>query len=117
MDKKNRVITKKFPKQQLLDWGLPDEDPSIYDENDDIISEGKILKKKFVESSRWHSSYELIFSEPEDNTKIWKTYYSAGNTEYQDEYPWQHEDEVECILVKLVERVEVIKVWEEVVED
>lgn len=116
MDNK-KVVTKKFPKQQLLDWGLPDEDPAIYDENDNVIAEGKIYKDAFVKKHRWNSSYELIFSDPLDNTKIWKTRYSVGNTEYQEDRPWQYDDEVECTLVRQVERVEVIKVWEEVTDD
>ena len=114
---KPKVITKKFPKQQLLDWGLPDEDPVIYDESDNIVSEGKIFKKKFVESHRWDSLYELIFSEPQDNSKIWRTYFLVGNTENQETLPWEYDDEVECTLVRQVEKVKVVKSWEEVVED
>jgi hypothetical protein len=114
---KPKVITKKFPKQQLLDWGLPDENPAIFDESNNIVSEGKIYKNKYVEKHRWNSLYELIFSEPEDNTKVWKTYYFVGNTEYQEERPWEYENEVECTLVRQVEKVKVVKVWQEVTED
>lgn len=39
------------------------------------------------------------------NGKTYKTYYSVGATEYQDESPWEYEEGVECIEVILIDRV------------
>lgn len=48
---------------------------------------------KIIETTRWSGIYELIF---EDNDKYWRTIFSTGLTELQDESPWEYENEVEC---------------------
>ena len=62
-----------------------------------------------TDTSRWSVHHEIIFK---DNGKFYKTHYSHGATEYQDESPWEYEEEVECKEVQQVEKL--VKVWEEV---
>lgn len=68
-----------------------------------------IRQKTIVDTSRWSIQYELVF---EDEGKFWKTTYSEGATECQDESPWEYEDEVTLEEVEEVETV--IKVWKAV---
>jgi hypothetical protein len=74
----------------------------------DILDSGGI-SDTIVENSRWSILHKLIF---QHEGKVYKTGYSVGATEEQYERPWEYENEVECIEVKLVEKV--VKVWEEV---
>lgn len=67
------------------------------------------IKNIITGTSRWSTHHEIIFSY--DN-KFWKTYYSIGATEYQEESPWEYQKEVECKEVRLVEKT--VKVWEEI---
>lgn len=80
----------KIPKEEMLEilWG----------------SQGKVLRHKTVNNSRWSIHYKLIFQRNDDGP-IYRANYSVGATEYQDERPWQDEKEVECIEVKAVEKV------------
>ena len=110
-----KPIIKFFPKQQLIDWGLPYENPAIFDKDNNIVAEGKIILNKIVDKHRWSLEYEIIFTEPEDNNKVWKTYYTKGSTENQDERPWYSYDFIKCTLMQEVEKI--VKVWEEVLED
>lgn len=65
------------------------------------------IKNEIYDTSRWSIHHKIIFSY---NDKFYSTTYSVGATEYQDESPWQNEEDVECQEVKLVEKT--IKVWE-----
>ncbi|MEG0898331.1 MAG: hypothetical protein RSF40_01295 [Oscillospiraceae bacterium] len=56
------------------------------------------IKNDIVDTSRWSIYHEIIF---EDKGKFYRTYYSVGATECQDESPWEYEDEIECIEVEL----------------
>lgn len=69
----------------------------------------KAIKDTITSTSRWSEYHEIIFSY---NDKFYKTHYSQGLTEYQDESPWENEEEVECTEVELVEKT--VKVWKEI---
>lgn len=51
------------------------------------------LEDKIIDTLRWSAIHEIIF---ELDGKYWRTEYSCGLTELQDEGPWDYEDEVEC---------------------
>ena len=67
------------------------------------------IEDRIVNHSRWSVHHEIIF---EYQGKYYKTYYSVGATEYQDEWPWKYDDEVECVEVVQVEKT--VKVWQPV---
>lgn len=67
------------------------------------------IERTHVGKSRWSDHYEIVF---EHNGKHYRTSYSQGSTENQDERPWEYEKEVDCEEVQQVEKV--IKVWEPV---
>ena len=80
-------VTKKFPKQELLN--LLDDDPS---EGYEIVVEPKLY-----ETRRWSNCYEMIFSY-EGN--FYSTTYSRGATEMQDESPYEYApEEIACTQV------------------
>jgi len=62
----------------------------LWNENDEIVLD------KITEASRWNVHHELIFKY---DGKLWRTLYSIGATEYQNEGPWEYEEEVECVEV------------------
>ena len=65
------------------------------------------LEENIIDTSRWSIHYEIIF---EYDNKFYKTYYSQGATECQDESPWEYEEEVECTEVHKVPKI--IEAWE-----
>lgn len=65
------------------------------------------IKDTITDTSRWSEHHEIIFSH---NGKFYKTYYSQGLTEQQDEYAWDNTELVDCYEVELVEKT--VKVWE-----
>ena len=67
------------------------------------------LEDKIVDTSRWSVHHEIIFA---DQGKFYKTYYSEGATEMQDERPWEYDNEIECTEVHIIEKL--VKVWEAV---
>lgn len=67
------------------------------------------IKETITGTSRWSIHYEIIFAY---DGKFWKTHYSVGATEMQDESPWEYQELVDCIEVQLVEKT--IKTWQEV---
>jgi hypothetical protein len=67
------------------------------------------IKDTIIETTRWSIIHEIIFAH---DGKFWKTTYSVGATEVQDESPWEYDDLVDCREVQLVEKT--VKVWEEV---
>lgn len=57
-------------------------------------------------NSRWSLNYELIFKFED---KYYKSGYSAGATENQNESPYEYdEDDIECDEVKPVEKVVIV---------
>ena len=85
-------------KKVVEEWGLPSS-PNI----DDV----EVIEEKIVDTSRWSIIYELIVR---IGNKFYKTYYSVGATECQDESPWEHESEVVFNEVHQVEKI--VKDWE-----
>lgn len=81
----------KFKKEYLIEeLGLP------YDcESEEIIG-----------TTRWSIIKEIVFQDKDG--KYYQTTYSEGATEFQDESPWEYEDEIECTEVELKE-VKVMK--------
>ncbi len=67
------------------------------------------IKNNIVDTSRWSIHHEIIFSY---DGKFYRTYYSEGATEIQDESPWEYENEIECVEVELKEVK--VKKWVEV---
>lgn len=71
--------------------------------------ETEVVSTEMVDTSRWSIIYEMIFKY---NDKFYRTCYSVGATETQDESPWEYEDEVDCFEVHQVEKT--VLVWEAV---
>lgn len=67
------------------------------------------IKDKITDSSRWSIYHEIVF---EDDGKYWKTWYSVGATEEQEERPWDYEDEVKCTEVE--KKIVQVERWVEV---
>lgn len=67
------------------------------------------LEDDIIDTSRWSINHEIIF---EDNGKYWKTWYSVGATEEQEERPWDYEDEVKCTEVE--KKIVQVERWVEV---
>lgn len=59
-----------------------------------------------VDNSRWSIQHEIIF---EYEGKFYRTSYSVGATEQQDEGPWEYDDTVECTEVEQKEVL--VKQW------
>lgn len=72
--------------------------------NDDIIKVQEI-----IDTTRWSIVYDLVF---EFEGKDYRTSYSVGATESQDERPWEYQDEVEC--TEVVPQEIVVTRWVEV---
>ena len=71
---------------------------------------GEGVQSTIVEHSRWSVHYEEIF---EHEGKYYRTYYSVGATESQDEQPYEYdEDMIECQEVEQVKRY--VSVWKDV---
>ena len=66
----------------------------------DILYEnegGKVILDTVHGHSRWSVSHVLIV---EIDGRFYRTRYSVGATEYQDESPWQYEKEVDFVEVE-----------------
>ena len=62
----------------------------VYDEVDGY----KVVEQKLVDHDRWSVQYSMVFK---FENKYYKTTYSKGATEYQDEEPYEYApDEIEC---------------------
>lgn len=66
------------------------------------------LENNIIDATRWSVINEIIF---EDEGRFWKTTYSEGATECQDESPWEYEPEV--ILIEVEKTQKMVFVWEE----
>jgi len=65
----------------------------------DLPYENAIVEN-IIDTTRWSIIHEIVFA---DKGKFYRTTYSEGATECQDERPWEYEDEVECEEVELRE--------------
>ncbi len=85
----------KFKKEDLIEltWG-------------DGSDEFAVLSNELIDTTRWSTVHELVF---EYGGKTYRTSYTRGATECQDEQPFEYEpDEVECAEVRAT-TVEVVK--------
>ncbi len=72
------MLFKKNDLQELVCWG-------------DVDLE--LISDEIIDTDRWSVKHEVVF---EHEGKFYKTTYSVGATEYQDEQPFEHEpDEIE----------------------
>jgi len=79
----------KISKQTAIDdWGLPSE--GSLENGVEIISDDVIGQR------RWSTDHELVIRAQD---KYYRTYYSVGSTECQDEGPWENDEEVELLEV------------------
>jgi len=76
----------KFPKPEMFD---------VLDDGEDIVS------NEITDHGRWSVTHEIVFKK---DGKLYRTYYSVGATESQDEAPWEYDDEVECTEVVAQEK-------------
>lgn len=67
------------------------------------------IKDTIESQSRWTTTHEIIFAY---DGKFWRTWYTEGSTEQQDQSPWEYETEIECTEVHIVEKI--VKTWEPV---
>ena len=61
------------------------------------------IKDDIIDHRRWSVIHEIIFKD--NDGKFYKTTYSEGATESQEESPWEYDDNVECTEVELKEVV------------
>ena len=86
-------IKRAFPKEDLVDIAFTHEGGSL---------EGyTVINRTLVDSSRWSLRYEQVFSY---EGKLYRTDYSKGATECQEESPYEYEPElVDCVEVVAME--------------
>ena len=66
------------------------------------------IKDTITGTRRWSEDHEIIFAH---DGKFYRTHYSQGLTESQDERPFEYSpEEIECEEVELVEKL--VKVWQ-----
>jgi hypothetical protein len=94
------MATIKIPREELREYGLPD----------DGYEGVEVIEDNVVDNSRWSIYHELIFRWHDGKT--YRTDYSVGATEMQDESPWEYSEEVECTEVHKVPKT--VEVWEAV---
>jgi hypothetical protein len=70
-----------FSKEDLIDLAYA----SVGDEFDGFT----VLVNQLTGSSRWSKHYDLVFRAPDG--KCYRTPFSVGATEYQDEGPFEHD--------------------------
>lgn len=61
----------------------------------------EIVVNEIFDTSRWSTHHSLIFKK---DGRYYRTSYSRGATEQQDEGPWEYEDQVECVEVEPYEK-------------
>lgn len=88
---------KTFPKELLKDI--------LAEDTEDF----ELLEETLVESTRWSLHYEAIFKEVATG-KTYRTGYSTGATECQDESPYEYD--ADDVAVHEVEQIDVVvKQW------
>ncbi len=66
----------------------------------------KIIENKIVDTTRWSKVYRMIFRFED---KFYSSLYQCGATEYQDEEPYEYEDDmIECTEVFPVEKTIIV---------
>lgn len=54
---------------------------------------------EIIDNGRWSIHHYCVFEDQDG--KFYSTHYSVGATEYQDERPWEYDNNVECTEVEL----------------
>lgn len=68
----------------------------------DSLWSSETVYDKVIDTSRWSIHHERVFKY---DGKLYKTFYSRGSTESQDESPYEYENvEIECDEVFAVEK-------------
>ena len=71
--------------------------------------EALVLQDNVIDQTRWSTIRELVFRLPDmPDGLAYRTTYSKGSTEIQDEAPWEHGPAV-CVLVRRAPKV--VEVW------
>lgn len=68
----------------------------------DDVEDAEVLLDDVTGTGRWSLYHRLVFKYKD---VYYETGYSVGATEYQDEGPWEYEDQVECTVVEPYEKV------------
>ncbi len=90
----------KFKKEDLQDMAYSEDGPL------------KKITEKITYNNRWSINYEVIFKDTTTG-KHYKSFYSVGATEQQDESPYEYANEEEkCFEVEL--KKVITEVWEDV---
>jgi hypothetical protein len=89
----------KFPKKILVD---------------DLELPYCAISDEITGTSRWNIHHEIIF---ELEGKFYRTSYSEGATELQDESPWEYDNEVECEQVEKITKMVEVTIWSPIVGD
>ena len=85
----------KFDKSVLIDLLYGDYD-------NDGMKKAYVIENELISNDRWSLHYRMIFKYAD---KYYETFYSRGATEYQDEQPYEFEDDmIECDEVVPVEK-------------
>jgi hypothetical protein len=61
----------------------------------------EVISDTIGDTGRWSVHHTLIFKFED---KFYRSYYSRGATENQDEHPFEHDNEVHCVQVAPFER-------------
>jgi len=84
----------KFKKEVLQELACMSMDDEISFENETY----RVITNEMIDTSRWSIRHHLIF---EYQDKFYESSYSTGATEYQDEGPYEYDDnEIECYEVE-----------------
>lgn len=88
----------KFSKAFLQEMTYEDEMELVSGYFNGFVIEDMVVKnvqKEVVDTSRWSIIYEQVFSVTKnDETKYYKTSWSEGATENQDESPYEYEEDM-----------------------
>lgn len=84
-----------FTKQEMQDLAYEDYDDTLFE----------VVYDKLIDTSRWSNIHEIVFKH---SGKFYKSNYSVGATESQDESPYEYEGDV--ITVREVTPVEKVTI-------
>jgi hypothetical protein len=70
-----------------------------------------VLEDKVIDTTRWSEIHFVVFRDPSDGQE-WGVQYSVGATEFQDERPWENEEEI--VATRMIPRPRPVWVKEEV---
>jgi hypothetical protein len=100
--KRNRLLKKDAKRRKIVKF-----DKGVLQElaYEDYDASYEVVERELVDTSRWSHIYSMVFT---FEGKFYRTQYSVGATEQQDESPYEYgPDSIEC---EEVEPIEVIVV-------